>query len=502
MTDQIIKKDVNIAELEEPMFLSLVGSPANQVAFKVLRDDLDSGSLPEKSPDQSIPKKKKKMPKKKRGDNPLIELEFPDGWDEEGVQEFADTYGLSDYSISEANGRYVLRRDAEISIRNDCMSVVLQKGVKAYIRNDKKEDSEKVTLSALEFAADYFVERSEVKDWLIKNNIDISEDYLETSDELHRLQRIATVETQETRRVKIDDGVVAVVIRTDQPDSSSWSLKQEEMAAVNAAVYGKYGWGELDFSSELENVEFYKATREAANILNSVVGDLVFNSPLSTEQRKVLIENAATQFSGYVGSLVDALPNQVIVANRSIIKKELTMSQEGSAVVEATPVVVPEVEAVAIEPVVREDKPAPVAFTAEAFAVAAKKLVKKRQDVFSDGYVQGSDQEDEANEDPMMEAIESIVEAAVSAVVASMRSEKEKTTVTPVVEVVTEGEPKADEGVTQVLRAVADLAAIQSSVVDRLKALEGVTIVRSDSSDGKQVAAKKNTFAGVFGPLK
>lgn len=445
-----VMKNVALASLVEPKFLSLVDLPANQTAFKILRADKDPAA-------PVIPRIRRIT---KRSDSPLIELLFPAGMDEDTIKEYADAFGLSDYTVSKEGDSYVLRKDG-VKRSDDNISIILQGNVKAYIaRSDKTQKDAfcQLTLANFEFGKDYYVTEEEVTDWCKRNNVDITKCSIENNDTNTLVKRVDLKPEDETKKITVDDGVIASVIRSSEMD-----IPSQYVAVISEAAYGNWGWGQLDFSAAMADTEFCDVADEATNILVSVTKQILFYSPLSTQMRKDLIANAAQQFSEYIGSLLDALPTQMIVATRSILDKETSMTEKLAASEEAV-----RSEPEAVKPEQNEAPPV----VAEVVATAITRA-----------------------------EVEKIVSAAIKAAMEAVSAKREEFAVAPAEVKEQATEEKQETAIEQVLRSVAEnmksVAENQKEIGERLKTLEGNTTVRSDDGDVKQ-REQKDVFSGAL----
>lgn len=423
MTEKIVEKDVEITEVIEPAFISLVDKPSNQIAFKIVRSDEEG--------------KTKMVKRTRKSDSPLMMLMFPDEMGEEEVQSFMQSYGFTDYEADTMDGKKVMRKVGQKQC-SDTFTVTLQEGVKAYIaRAEGKKEG--LVLSSIEFALDYYTSSEEAQDWIKRNNLDIPKNNFETSESVIIAKRCDAGE-KEVRRVQIDDGVIAVVYRDDMMDVP------ESMNGVCEAAYGSYGWGQLDFGAALADEEFCEAANEATYLLQSVARNILFYSQLPVSQRKDLLQNAASQFATYIGSLLDALPTQVIAAARRDMTKEKQMSDQTKAA---------EVKTEVAEEVKREDE---------------VKTETKVEETKAPAYVTRED-----------------MEAAISAAVAKALEGVKA----PAAEVKREDEKKEDAPQDKVVAAL-------EAIAQRMEKIESQTVVRSDRNDGTAEKAA-DPFKGIFG---
>jgi hypothetical protein len=442
MTEKTIEREINLSRIAQPKFISLVDRPANQIAFKVVR-----------SQSEHVPAARKTRIKR---NDPLMELIFPDTMNEEDINLYLSTYGMEGYSLEQEGDHWKAKKPGYQRSDRD-ISVTLQQGVKAIVAqqhkaSDKEKDS--IALVGVEFEKDYYENDQEAIDWLIKNNIDFLKSGINNTDEVISISRQDVSESTEIKRIKLADGVIGLISRADtQNVPSQFNL------GVSEAAYGNWGWGQLNFGSYLADVEFSDSAPEAINVLGTVITEILFWSGLDKATRKQLVENATQQFAQYIGSLLDALPSEVVNATRSQLTKELIMTEETKA----------EVKNAATEEV-----------KAEVVEVKTDVVTEVKEEAKAPEYVTRAD-------------MEAAITAAVTAALATISKPAE------VIEAATETVTAVQnsEVVTkleELLRPVVDGV---GKLGERLTAVEGRTIVRSDSGDGEQ--KKKDVFKGAFG---
>lgn len=296
--------DGNLVKIKKPEFLSLVGLPANSIGFKVVRDA------------KGAPMSKPVIRRTRRSDvQPILSLTFPEGTTAEQVTESLKTYGMTGYNVAEEKGVFRAVRGDLQSIANDDSTVNIKlndAGLVATIARaqpaEAPAEKSALSLTAIEFDAAKFDEKA-IGDWLQRNSIDSPIAESENSDQAYVVRRSAVPEGEETRRVAIEDGVTAVVVRSDTAD-----LPEGYAVAINECCYGNWGWGQLDFSAAMADAIFSDQMREAVNRLDDVLRNILYWSSLPIDVRKTLANNALTQFGVYMGTLLDSLPRQLLVA--------------------------------------------------------------------------------------------------------------------------------------------------------------------------------------------
>lgn len=452
-------KEIGLAKIVKPKFLSLVGSPANQVAFKIIRDDNGDTSM-------SAPHIQRK--RTRRADS-LISIEFEETVDDAVIAQTMQDWGVGTYTVETRDTKkYVKCSEAT----GDTIRVNMGEGRYATILKpiSRSAPGAKSALSVvrIEFAADYFPNNEDVAAWLGANSVDFSQDAIQNGPELTVVRRDVKVEKEEeTRSIQVDTGVQFVVARAEVSD-----VPENFIVVVNDAAFGNWGWGQLDFAAMMADVEFCKWSEEAIYTLNRIIDRILFYSELPIPVRKELIVRATSEFSSFIVTLMDALPARVVIASRSTLDKEKSMSNKkepnGTAVKRQD-----EVEATTTEATT-------AATTAEATPAASEpEAAISRADVAK------------------------MIEVAMSGVATQLSDIAAKLTpataaAAPVVETVRSDTP-AD---TELTKTLSGLTEVITGMAKRLDSLEGGTTVRSDGADAKQTQVTKDVFRGVFGSGK
>ncbi len=444
--EEVVTKEVNVCTIATPDFLTLTKSPANQVAFKIVRDDTEEPAMTEET--------SKPVRRIRRGtSSALLTIEFLENTTDEEITAIVEAYGLTGYTVVQnACGKKSLQRSDLTEIPADAVSIRIGEYTAKIRRSayappvaSTPEDLNYISVVALEFEKSVF--RTEEDCYKVVTRLDM--DYLdgkgEITDTHFRILRTEVPEGADTRRVVVEPGLVAVVTRADVIDLGTTDLSFTEV--VSESCYGNYGWGCVDFAMSLADEEYCDAASEAVEMFRSVVNRILFYSALPIAVRKELVSRASVQFSAYIGSLLDVLPTQVVLINRSHVDKELTMSNKtetGAATQEpaAATITRSEVEALI------------------ATAVAA--------------------------------AIEGLAKASTQVV----RTEEVKTE-TPAAEPVS----AVAQSIVTVSRSVEEVASAMEKVAERLKQIEGMTVARSDGGDTLVVEPKKDVFAGCLGGI-
>jgi hypothetical protein len=461
-----VEKEVNATKLLDPRFLTLTGKPANQIAFKVIREDNGVETM------QTHVQRKRVA---KRAD-PLLRIDFEEGATEEMVREEMSAYGFSDYNLSEEGGHFVvIRKEPEDGA--DTLSVNIGNGRMATILKPISIHSEGeqfgLTVARVEFAADYFVSQEEVTEWLTRNSVDFSEVTMENEGQGTVVQRVSLVESAEVRRIQVDDGVQFVISRSAVSD-----IPADFVLVVNDAAYGNWGWGQLDFGAAMADIEFCNLADESTRVLRDIADRILFYSDLPVSVRKDLLANAATQFATFVGGLLDALPARVVIATRSMKDKENTVKTAA------------EIQA--------EKDAAALAARSESEAPLADVVV---EGVEAPALVADAAPAADADQTITRDEVAAMITAAVVAALATVSrsepvAEAEAVVAAPAVVAET---PAVDPASAATIAAMSTIVRSMEEMTERLAQLEGTTVARSDGQDALQTAGKPDLFVGIFG---
>lgn len=473
----------NVLRVKDPTSLSLVGLPANQTAFKVVRKDTTGAAPAKVAPAKRV---------QRSAANPILRLAFQDLGTEE-INTLLKEFGMEDYTIS-ADGDTVVatRADLQSIAIETTDSIRLQPGVTAFVEKPaakiQRADAQKhLKMLAIEFDAQRFDEASATS-WLQERNIDISVTPLENQDTLLVVKRAEAVNAeQEVRRMEITEGVVVVLTQDDIMD-----VPESVVAVISEAAYGNWGWGQLDFNARLADQVFCEAMDSALDILRSTLYSLIYYSDLPLDVRQHLITNALTQFNDYVSTSMSQLPRQVLVA---VVRAD-TSRQESSTVTKKT-----EQDNTAVA-VARTDAAAPAtpAVVPAAVAAATAAIETRVPEAAADESITLTRADLDARVDAEIARRSAAAAPAVAAAVVAPAV---------VAAAATEEAPSSIEAVLTRLDAVTSsltaLTAAQEENKARLERMESATVVRSDAAgadESHQVVAaqvaRKDVFVGMF----
>lgn len=306
------KKQVSLMALEQPEFLSLVEKPANQSSFKIIRNEDKTMAYRDRN----------RRIRKKRSDSGLLSIEFPYGVTQEEAEEIFDAFGLGEeYVLTQRDDGtyYAVRANSDKGVEGT--PIPLGNGFTAYLdsssvsRSDDSSTIAGVTLVGLEFDEN-FSTKEDVEKWLEEREIQCKD--VEQVEGGFIVTRHETPQEVETRKVRIDVGVTGIVAKTKDTD-----VPVKVYRSVIEQSYGSWGWGHLSFASALADPTFSEASWDAIYVLRDVLENIILYSGLSLDERKTLAQNALNQFMVYISSLMDSLPNGVLVqaANNSTSDK-------------------------------------------------------------------------------------------------------------------------------------------------------------------------------------
>lgn len=441
------KKGNRITAVKEAQFVSFVNRPANRRAFSIVRGDKVSI---------------KKVGRARRSDPGAIALvTFPAGFTEEQATASLAHLGLQGHKV-QIDGEAVLATRADLqSTSNEGMTPIKldAEGTTVWLESSKMSipevGSAKLAVQAIRFDTSFFESDAQISAWLTENSVDFTQNAIHNSEGVYVLKRHDLEENTETREVQLDDGVTAVVVRSDLCD-----VPEGFYAVINECAYGHWGWGQLDFTAMFLDRTVGEALEVAETTLTRVLREILFYSALPIDIRKELVSRALSQYGSFVTGLLDMLPRQLLVTVTQTSDKS-GGSMDPKDAPKAAPAVTQE---------------APAASDAPAGDQAAAETPITRKDV------------------------EAMIAAAVAA--------------KPVETAPVEAAPAAAEEATSITRADI-LSAMQETlkpVAERLDKLEGTAIVRSDVADpaaepeeekikrnGSEGHDVNNPFAGVLG---
>ena len=169
-------------------------------------------------------------------------------------------------------------------------------------------NKQSVAVVAFEFNSTKFTSDA-VKSWLADKSVDGGLQEQQNPEDSYVVRRSEIPDGEEARRMEVEDGVTAIIVRSDVTN-----VPDGFVAVVSEAAYGNWGWGQLDFTAMMADVEYSEQMREGINTLDSVLREIMVWSSLPLDIRKELALRAMSQFGEYVTTVMDSLPRQLLVS--------------------------------------------------------------------------------------------------------------------------------------------------------------------------------------------
>jgi hypothetical protein len=303
VTAKIRKRKANLMKLVEPAFLSLVTSPANKTAFKIVRSAQDTVSA----------------------EPSLLAIEFPPGITRDEAERLMGVLNLGeDYVLVEGGntGYYLQRAGVADEVLAASPFIAMGNGFAAAVSVQNWDSTHVksitgVKLLRMEFASSQYT-LEQVKQWLEDNDIDFQSNGVSQTESCTVVVRHDSRGEEHT--VQIMPGIVGYVSRAAANDVPNKVYRQ-----VIESAYGTWGWGQLDFRAALADPEFSEESMEAIYVLGSVLDRIILSSGLPLSERKSLMRMACEQFADYMDGLMDALPTSLIEQARSDQTKQEIM---------------------------------------------------------------------------------------------------------------------------------------------------------------------------------
>jgi hypothetical protein len=327
------KRTVNLAKLADPQMITLTELPANRAGFKVIRsatgalenipatEDEDMLNFQKRTRVRGTTAKKTapvtETPKIKRADTGLLTLILPSGATEDDAAGVIEQFGLADdYTIvRDDNGIISLVRKeeegaeapvgVEVNLANNLSAIVDTSMFRSDRTSEDKTggDHDKgLVVARMDFNISHYETLEGVRDYLTDNEIDFLENGVEQCEGGVIVKRAEVEDGVKTTKIEIAPGITAHITR-GEADNIPRAIRR----AVTDAAFGSFGMGHLDFSAALVDPEFSAMADNAIWQLADVLNNIVFRSGLPLDERKGLVDRAATEFSGFMGGLMDAV---------------------------------------------------------------------------------------------------------------------------------------------------------------------------------------------------
>ncbi len=321
----------NLIKIKKPEHITLVGLPAVQTGFKIQRSA--KGETPMSTATLIRRTRRSDTP------NPVLRLTFPEGADEAFVTGAMKEFGLHNYTVTEDAGVFTaMRADLKSISESDTMQIKLNdEGLMATVARADAPQTEKsaIAITSIEFDVTKFTSE-EIQRWVDEKGVDGTIHQPQNSDKSCVVRRSEVPDGEEVRNLVLEDGVTAVIIRSDV-----MNVPAGFVAVVNEAAYGSWGWGQLDFAAAMADKAFSSAMEDSIYRIKEVMLNIVLYSALPLDVRKELANRALGQFGDYIGTILDSLPRQLLAsvvrsAANTQPEKEMTKANEGGTTPEAT----------------------------------------------------------------------------------------------------------------------------------------------------------------------
>jgi hypothetical protein len=482
----------NLVKVDTPEFLSLVGKPANQRPFQIIRS-----ARPAKA---------------KRGEDAVLMITFPDDYTEEDAAAALESFGMEGYTlVVEETLCYAYRSDlqsvAKVQELKPTTVRLTSDGVTAHIdpaQYQPKSGSEGTGIGVCryEFTKTTF-DNDKIIAWGNQNGVDISVDAIEnSSSDVISVSRAQLTEGTEVRRMELEAGVTAVIVRTDGMQIIDGAIKIPDgfVAVVNEAAYGNWGWGQMDFYAASADRAFCEEMEDAAWRLRDVMSNIMFYNQLPLDTRKQLVTRCLQQYGQFISDAMDALPRQVLLlASRadSIKRKDVDMTIDAVKAQQELDKIV--AKRAADEKIAQDAADKAAAEKAEIQRAADEKIATDKAAADKATADAVSLTMTRADLDKMIADAVAKATTAAPAVTTETAVRSEATTTTTTT-------PATAEAPVAITRADLEalLAAAVAPLAEKVGRLEGTTIVRS--ADGNETAAvtateKRSVFRGIFNNL-
>lgn len=304
-------------EVTKPEFVTLTGLPSNRRPFKIVRSDTQEDNMSTKATKK--PASRTSRARRTDAANNLLSVTFPASFTDEQVIARLDEFGMgedSPYKLTRMDDGTAVasREDLETEGSSIAQVMLTTDGITAQVVRKDGQEPTPAEGSRLEVTSVTFdtsiVSEEQIEAILARFDVDTTAVTLDTSDEGKSvLVRSDVADGTETKQIQVENGVIFTVKRSDCED-----IPEGYVAVVNECMYGNYGWGHLDFLSALADRAVCEKLDDAAYRLSSVLNNILFNSGLPVEARKVLVQRSTEQYAAYINTLLDLLPRQVLVA--------------------------------------------------------------------------------------------------------------------------------------------------------------------------------------------
>lgn len=295
-----------VSGVDKAGFISLVGTPANQRAFSILRSDKEENEVSNTTT---------RVKRTRRNDSHnLVKLTFPEAYTSEQAEASLETFGLTGFTLVDQEGTLCASRsDLQTIANGQTTSIKLtEDGIMADVLvpegSEVSSGKNGLAVPYIEFSSDTF-SRADVVSWLEENKVDFDEKAIDNSTGNFVLKRADVDAETEVRQMALGEGVTAAVVRADSSD-----IPEGYVQIISEAAYCGWGWGQMDFEARLADIEVGDKIREGLYAMEDVLRNIIFHSELPVESRKLLTNRTLAQYGAYVSNLLDLLPRQLLVS--------------------------------------------------------------------------------------------------------------------------------------------------------------------------------------------
>jgi hypothetical protein len=313
--DGVDLKSAKLLELEEPRFLSVVKTPANRKAFKIVRGE-----------DGDVLLSRSRRRRHQTEDMVVLDLlplslVLPYETAEEDVGKILAEFGLpqEQYEVVRTDTALYLKRKQIVQTASDneprTVSIPVRDGLVVTVDGAQAEAlltkydnaSAYLSLDRVVFASD---NRETAEAWLAANAIAYAaEDLIPQGDKLV-LVRHDRPKTAISETTALDDNVTVVISRADVEDDLPFAIRP---SIINGS-YGSDGWGHTFFVSAIADKHYTTSVETGVELLQCIVRRTLLHSGEEPEMRARILKQVLDEFYAWAELLLSALPIARIVS--------------------------------------------------------------------------------------------------------------------------------------------------------------------------------------------
>lgn len=165
-----------------------------------------------------------------------------------------------------------------------------------------------LSLIALRFDADKFIDPESIRRWLTENEIDCKIDPVDHDSYLEVQVAEVTRSDGKVGYAGVEEGITAVVTPSEEFNLPG------KTAVVRNYVYGNYGWGATNFDVAMADMTFTPWLEDAIGTLRYVLEEVAFYAPSEQRDPETLVANISRvclQFATAVSNMASTLPRSV-----------------------------------------------------------------------------------------------------------------------------------------------------------------------------------------------